>query len=551
MQHQTNSPRRPARRSSGPLRVSRLAPSLVAIACLAAVLVLPAADTHAAAVRRWIPYARNTRLAVPATYQFRFSFWTAQGAGAGVEVWSEKTKGRKQVSRTLRHNLGSANAFTAPAGYAPVDFAQQLYVQAEYRRAGQAAFTVLGGRTALSPAAYALWAAAVADESVPAAGLSAAGAAEGQLLTSVGGKVLWQDPAGAGGGTVSSVAAGPGLTVSATTGDVTVGLDTTYADARYLQTTGGALSGELEAKLFESTVETGTPPLTVISTTRVDNLNADLLDGLDSTAFAAAVHAHDGAYVKAAGDTMTGSLTVDSGADANLVVSESGLSSGSGNSLVLSNPASNLLTGSLTINNAGGTDLLLTESGLHTGSGFSLDVGSATGPSLLSIFNVDAIHKAGVYIEGSLGIGVSPPTGDRLIDTASGAHLTAGVWTNSSDRDRKEAFAPVDAEAVLAKLAALPLTTWRYKGESASVRHLGPMAQDFRAAFGLGYDEKSIATIDADGVALAALQALHAHVEAQRGQIAALTARLEEQRALVERLLAAAGSPAAAAVAAR
>jgi len=104
---------------------------------------------------------------------------------------------------------------------------------------------------------------------------------------------------------------------------------------------------------------------------------------------------------------------------------------------------------------------------------------------------------------------------------------------------------------VLAKLAALPLTTWRYKGENASVRHLGPTAQDFRAAFGLGYDEKSIATIDADGVALAALQALQAQVEEQRGQIAALTARLEEQRALVQRLLAAAGSPAPAALAAR
>jgi hypothetical protein len=34
------------------------------------------------------------------------------------------------------------------------------------------------------------------------------------------------------------------------------------------------------------------------------------------------------------------------------------------------------------------------------------------------------------------------------------------------------------------------------------------MAQDFRAAFGLGADERHIGTIDESGVALAAIQAL-------------------------------------------
>lgn len=515
MQHQAATQRRPARHGSRFLRLGILASCLGAFACLTAALLLPAPGVQAAEVRRSIPYARNTKLAVPAAYQFRFSLWTAQGAGAGAEVWSEKTKGRKLVSRTVRHNLGSVNPFTAPSGYAPVDFAQQLFVQTEYRRAGQAAFTVLGGRTALTPAAYALWAASVADESVPAAGLSAAGSAEGQLLTSVGGKVLWQDPAGAGASTVNSVAAGAGVTVSPTTGDVTVGLDTAYTDARYLQTTGGALSGELEATVLESTAATGTPPLVVVSTTKVDNLNADLLDGLHATAFAAAAHAHDADYVNAAGDTMTGTLTINN-------------------------------------NPTGGDVLLIRETDLNAWGAFNINLSQPDAAASLFVLNpgTKPEETVNLVVEGALGIGAVPAAG-RLIDTSSGAYLAGGTWTNASDRDRKEAFVPVDAPAVLAKLAALPLTTWNYKSEDASVRHLGPMAQDFSAAFGLGGDERAITTVDAQGVAFAAIQALHAQVEAQREQIAVLAARLEEQRALVQRLLAAAGSPAPAALAAR
>ncbi len=54
----------------------------------------------------------------------------------------------------------------------------------------------------------------------------------------------------------------------------------------------------------------------------------------------------------------------------------------------------------------------------------------------------------------------------------------------------------------------LPISKWSYKVEDGSVRHIGPMAQDFAAAFGLGSDDRSIGTVDADGVALAAMQAL-------------------------------------------
>jgi flagellar biosynthesis/type III secretory pathway protein FliH len=44
---------------------------------------------------------------------------------------------------------------------------------------------------------------------------------------------------------------------------------------------------------------------------------------------------------------------------------------------------------------------------------------------------------------------------------------------------------------------------------------MGPTAQDFQAAFGLGSDEQCIGTVDADGVALAAIQGLNEKVEAR------------------------------------
>ena len=85
-------------------------------------------------------------------------------------------------------------------------------------------------------------------------------------------------------------------------------------------------------------------------------------------------------------------------------------------------------------------------------------------------------------------------------------------WMNASDRNLKQSFAPVDAQAVLDKVAALPVQTWSYKAQPGQT-HLGPMAQDFRAAFGLGADDVSIATVDESGVALAAIQGLNRKLE--------------------------------------
>jgi len=97
----------------------------------------------------------------------------------------------------------------------------------------------------------------------------------------------------------------------------------------------------------------------------------------------------------------------------------------------------------------------------------------------------------------------------RLSDALEGPigdfGLSRNVEVMGPDRHTKENIQPVDPRAVLDKVAGMPVSEWSYKNDASS-RHVSPMAQDFRAAFGLGHDDKGIAIIDADGVALAAIQ---------------------------------------------
>jgi Chaperone of endosialidase len=117
--------------------------------------------------------------------------------------------------------------------------------------------------------------------------------------------------------------------------------------------------------------------------------------------------------------------------------------------------------------------------------------------------------------------------GDIRIGNASSTTTVFGTFVNSSDRDIKEDFVPVNAQAVLDQLQTLPLSTWKYKGADGR-RHIGPMAQDFHAAFDrlldLKSDDKTIAPLDEAGVAFAAIQALQAQVIARDEKIAALKA---------------------------
>lgn len=98
------------------------------------------------------------------------------------------------------------------------------------------------------------------------------------------------------------------------------------------------------------------------------------------------------------------------------------------------------------------------------------------------------------------------------------------AWAPLSDRDAKTNILPVDSTAILQQVVAMPISTWNYITPGDSLRHIGPMAQDFYAAFGVGMDDKHISTIDADGVALAAIQGLYQVVQDKDAEIAGLQA---------------------------
>lgn len=100
-------------------------------------------------------------------------------------------------------------------------------------------------------------------------------------------------------------------------------------------------------------------------------------------------------------------------------------------------------------------------------------------------------------------------------------------WTCTSDRNQKQNLRLLDGQAVLERLAAMPVYAWNPKGRKSHIDHYGPMAQDFHAAFGLGDDDTMIGSQDADGVALAAIQGLNAKLEAQAREIAELHRRLD------------------------
>lgn len=148
-----------------------------------------------------------------------------------------------------------------------------------------------------------------------------------------------------------------------------------------------------------------------------------------------------------------------------------------------------------------------------------------------------------IFTASNLSTGVTIQSGasvsnwgqsNAVISTSTGAMLTTGgVWQNASDINRKHAIEPVATEAVLNKLRELPISSWGYNNEAAGIRHIGPMAQDFYAAFGLGNDDKSIGTVDADGIALAGIQALE---KRSRDQATAIEKLSEENAQLRNRL---------------
>jgi hypothetical protein len=166
------------------------------------------------------------------------------------------------------------------------------------------------------------------------------------------------------------------------------------------------------------------------------------------------------------------------------------------------------------------------------GDGSSENVRSTTDDE----FKIQAGGGALVYSTSDRSTGVNLPPG-------------GGSWNAASSRAIKSNVVPVDTERVLEGVRGLEVSRWEYDAQEG-VEHVGPMAGAFRDAFGLGADAAHIAGVDADGVALAAVQALadgrdatdervdrlETATERGRDRVAALEARNQRTAARVATL---------------
>jgi hypothetical protein len=120
---------------------------------------------------------------------------------------------------------------------------------------------------------------------------------------------------------------------------------------------------------------------------------------------------------------------------------------------------------------------------------------------------------------------------------STGAYLAPGSnsWESACDSMTKEDFRPVDRRALLDKVAALRVRDYKMKDQNDGTRHIGPVAQDFHSSFGYGGTETGINMADADGVALAAIQALYEQNQMLSGRIDVQQAEIEQLKAELKR----------------
>ncbi len=164
-----------------------------------------------------------------------------------------------------------------------------------------------------------------------------------------------------------------------------------------------------------------------------------------------------------------------------------------------------------------------------TATGTIWNVGTRAGGELVISLDGNGGDEFVLRPDGALQIGPGSSSVFTL-DPAGNLNI-AGALATGSDRDRKEVIEDVVPGETLAKVRDLPITRWRFIDDASEADHIGPMAQDFYAAFEVGANERTIAPLDTAGVAFSAIQGLNEQLEAKRSRIA----ELQNQNAELQR----------------
>jgi hypothetical protein len=178
--------------------------------------------------------------------------------------------------------------------------------------------------------------------------------------------------------------------------------------------------------------------------------------------------------------------------------------------------------------------------GNNFGSGYGIKAHSTTGIGLYTssdswyaLWAQSTNHYAVIGEDSGSGIGVYGSSGSGWAGYFAGP-VSATSYTTSSDRNAKTNIQPIDRKDILDRVSQLPITSWDFK-KDLKKHHVGPMAQDFHAAFGLdGEDDTHINLTDMAGVSLAAIQELSSQMKAKDAQIAELKKELSAQTKALE-----------------
>lgn len=163
------------------------------------------------------------------------------------------------------------------------------------------------------------------------------------------------------------------------------------------------------------------------------------------------------------------------------------------------------------------------------------------GPVSTELVNTDANGTTWRInnLVGGLALNNINNPGNEALLSPTGTLTVLQTVVELSDRNRKHQIVPVDPHDILTRVGRLPVATWSFIDSDPAERHLGPMAQDFAALFGLGQNDTTISARDMAGVSLAAIQAVNEKVDAKDARIAALETQNQELAARLAQLEAA------------